>query len=221
MILDILNEYLSFFKDVIMKNIIVVFMLALLISGCSSVQLNIKEKVKTEVGFDFSSKNSFYVAYKKTNETGEFTKADIAKLLQGYFENKGYTPTHKKDADFYLLIHYGIKCANQIEKDYESMDVYPRFKHDLKPIVVDGKAIYKANPYTEPIGTPIVPYTEDKKRRYKNNMLLIEILDTETNKIVWQGFVKNELSLFKTKEEKEVYINEVFEKLFKGFPDHK
>ncbi len=205
-----------------MKSLIAWLLIVFFLGGCAGVQKELKPRVNIEIGFDFASLSKFYVAYKKSPQPEEFSQKDIAKLLTQYFETKGYKLSKSKEnSDFYFVIHSEIKCTNQIEKDYESMDVYPRFKNDLKPIVIDGKAIYKANPYVEALGSPIVPYTEDKKHRYKNNMLLIEILDNTTNKIVWQGFVKNELSLFKTKEEKEVYINEVFKKLFKDFPDHK
>ncbi len=204
-----------------MKSLIVVLLAIFFLGGCAGVQVDLKPRVNTEIGFDFASLSKFHVAYKKSAQPEEFSQKDIAQLLTQYFEAKGYKLSKtKEDSDFYFVLHSGIKCIKQVEKDYESLDVYPRFKHDLKPIVIDGKDLYKVNPYVETIKS-ISSADLNETRRYKNNMLLIEILDNKTNKIVWQGFEQNDLDKFPTKEEKIAYINNVLKSLFKGFPDHK
>ena len=100
------------------------------------------------------------------------------------------------------------------------MNVYPRFRNDLQPIMISGKVIYSENPYVEPVGKILAGVDMTEVHQYKNKMILIEILDTTSNKIVWQGFVENKLPTFETKE-KENYMNEVLERLFKDFPNRK
>ncbi len=205
-----------------MRSYIAVLLVVLFMSGCATKQLELKPRINTEIGFDFTSLSKFYVAYKKSAQPAEFSDKNIAQLLSKYFEKKGYVVSDNKEkSDFYFVIHHGIKCDRQREKDYESMDVYPRFKNDLKPIVINGKALYSENPYVEPVGKVSADVNMTEVHRYKNKMMLIEILDTKSNKIVWQGFIENKLPTFETKEEKENYMNEVLERLFKDFPDHK
>ncbi len=195
--------------------------MVLLIGGCATKHLEVKPNINTEIGFDFASLSSFYVVYKKSAHSAEFSDKNIAELLSKYFEKKGYVASSKKEkSDFYFIIHQNIKYDRQREQCYESMNVYPRFRNDLQPIMISGKVIYSENPYVEPVGKILAGVDMTEVHQYKNKMILIEILDTTSNKIVWQGFVENKLPTFETKE-KENYMNEVLERLFKDFPNRK
>lgn len=196
-----------------MKQGFMAIMLALLISGCSTLQV----QVDSDPEFDFASLSKFNVMYTKKNDDKDFSRSRISKMLEQYFQEKGYLSVSKEEADFYLIVHLDIQKKSEIETNYEILGVHPRLDYYRIPYVPGTAPVIYNDPYISSLDSTRVVETT-RTYDYEEGRLVIELLDVKQNAVVWQGIAEDELSDLPTQEAKTAYIQKVLDKLFRDFP---
>lgn len=175
--------------------------------GCST--LEIQTDYNTE--YNFSKISKFNVTFNKQEDGKDFARSQTSRALVNKFKDMGYSNSSKEEADFYIVLHLDIQTKQQIETNYEIMDIYPNRYYYEHLNHKTNHPIYLHHPS---INTRITTQTYE----YKESYLIVELIDAKSNDIFWQGSAKDELSNLSTQKEKSEYVNMVIEKLFKDFP---
>ncbi|QOY51861.1 DUF4136 domain-containing protein [Candidatus Sulfurimonas baltica] len=191
-----------------MKNWLIAIVVSLFISGCSTLQVQVGYDPK----YDFKSNTNFSVVYAKKSDNRDFSRSIVGKVLEEYIVQKGYTRVDKSNADFYFTVHLDVQTKSQVETNYESMSIRPRYYYG-----------YLNDPMVRDVNRSYFPYERDMRvstttYEYDEGKLIIEVFDVKKQEIVWQGIAKDEISAEYTQEEMSNYINKVIVKLFKDFP---
>lgn len=197
-----------------MKRLILGLIVVLFISGCSTLQV----EVDSDPEYDYSELNKFTVVYTKKDDRKNFLRSRLNQSLINYFENKGYSYSEKKDADFYIIFHLDIQKISQLETNYQEMNMNPRMNyynqiaHDA-----DGK-IYRLDGFFN--REPISSFTTTRTYEYEEGRFVVEILDVQKNTVFWQSIAEDEISSgINTQEGKTTYINNILEEMFNEFPN--
>lgn len=191
-----------------MNKYILMVITSVFLVGCSTL------KIQTDYNeeYNFSKISKFNVTFNKKDDGKDFARSQVSRALENQFKKMGYATSSKEEADIYVVFHLDIQTKQQIETNYETMNMYPtrpfygqlnhNTKHMINPIIDNN------------INTRVTTQTYE----YKEGYLIVELVDAKTNNIFWQGSAKDELSNLSTQKEKSEYINMVINKLFKDYP---
>ena len=180
---------------------IVFILLALLISGCSSL--------KVETDFDPNTQmdppKNFYVLHKpQANENTLDSQRIIAAITKELIA-QGYHSSSQENADFLVLYHLGVTTKSRVVTDYKYVNMYP---YSYGGGFGRGYGGY---------GTAVVP--EQKSYSYKEAKLIVDAVFPKGNRIFWRGIAKDQLQSFDNPTERKAYINTVLHALIKHFPN--
>ena len=172
-----------------MKNIILTVVVALLLSACSSLRVN----VDYDTEFDFTSQKSFAVAHH--NREGEDTLYNdrLIEALVADLNAKLYEKVEKNSADLIFVFHTNVENKIDIDTDY-TMIGYRRYGYG-------GHMMATTRTY-----------------QYKKGTLIIDALNPKDNKIVWRGIATDVLKTHDNPAERVKYINNVIKETMKDFP---
>ncbi len=173
--------------------ILFTIVLALLISGCSSL------KVATDYdpSADLTSPKNFSIVHKALEGEDTLTSDRIIAAIKTELIKKGYKETSRDAADFYVLFHTGVTSKTRIDTDYQYVNMYP---------------------YSYGYGYRTVAVPQTRTYTYDEGKLIVDAVVPEKNKIIWRGTAVDYLKHQKTPEEKTAYINKVLNALMKKFP---
>lgn len=191
-----------------MKNWLLI-VIAIFVSGCSTLEVQVDYDSK----YDFKELSTFSVVYVKKNDSKDFARSRVSKILERHIEEKGYKKVDKEQADFYFTVHLDIQKNSQVETNYETMGIRPNrlYIPPVRPQI--NNRLYMRDAFFEP-DVRVTTSTYE----YEDGKLIIELFDVKLQEVVWQGIAKDELSTGMSQEEKSVYINKVITELFKDFP---
>ena len=173
----------------------VLFFLSLVfLSGCSRLD------VKVDYDPDYKVKEPLHYAivhnYKKDTDT--LTSDRIIKALHAVFKEKGYEKVAKESADLIFVFHTNVQDKSEIQTDYQIVG-------------------YGAFGYARGFGGGMVATTNTYN--YTEGTLVIDALNPKSQKIVWRGIAKDELTDKETSpEQKSAYIAKVVSELMAKFP---
>ena len=190
-----------------MYKYILTTLISIFLVGCST--LEIQTDYNTE--YNFSKLSKFDVTFNKKDDGKDFARSQTSRALTNKFKEMGYYNSSKQEADFYVVLHLDIQTKQQIETNYQTMDMYPN-RHYYEQL--NHKLNHPIYAQHNNINTIITTQTYE----YKESYLIVELVDAKSNDIFWQGSAEDELSNLSTQKEKSEYINMVIGKLLKDFP---
>ena len=190
-----------------MTKYILTTLISIFLVGCST--LEIQTDYNTE--YNFSKLSKFDVTFNKKDDGKDFARSQTSRALTNKFKEMGYYNSSKQEADFYVVLHLDIQTKQQIETNYQTMDMYPN-RHYYEQL--NHKLNHPIYAQHNNINTIITTQTYE----YKESYLIVELVDAKSNDIFWQGSAEDELSNLSTQKEKSEYINMVIGKLLKDFP---
>ena len=181
--------------------ILVIALLTLLISGCSTLKIETDYDPKVSI----NPPQTFYILQKKQVNENTLTIDRITKALNNALLQQGYKNSTKDEADFLILFHTGVTTKSRVVTDYKHVNMYPySYGHGFG---------YGYGSY----GSVIVP--EQKNYTYKEGKLVVDAVFPKGNHIFWRGIAKDQLQSLGTPQERMEYINTVIQKLMKKFPN--
>ena len=167
------------------------FVLALLISGCSSLKI----ATDYDPNADMTPPKNFAIVHKTLESQDSLTADRIVAALQNELKAKGYVETAKEKADFYILFHTGVTSKQVIDTDYQYVNMYP-YSYGYNMIVLPQTSVYS----------------------YDEGKLIVDAVVPEKNKIIWRGTAVDNLKNLETPQARTEYINKVLKELMKRFP---
>jgi len=172
-----------------MKQIIVAVFIALLMSACSSLKVN----VDYDPEFDFTSKKTFAIVhYNKEGEDTLFNDRLINALEQELF-SKNYIKKEKGEAELIFVFHVNVEHKTDIHTDYVRLG-YSRYHYA-------GQMMATTRTY-----------------KYKKGTLVIDVLNPKDDKIVFRSIATDILKTHDTPQKRTEYLNNVIKEAMKDFP---
>ncbi len=170
------------------------FIIALLLSGCSTL------KVETDYdpSADLGKIKSFTIIRKHIAGEDTLVTDRIAKALREEMLSKGYVERPKDEAQLYFVFHTGVVSKTRIDTDYQHVNMYP---------------------YSYGYGYHTVVMPRTRTYTYQEAKLIVDALLPKENKIVWRGTAIDYLKDYDTPQKKTLYINKVLKALMKNFPN--
>jgi len=186
-----------------MKKKYLMALIALVFSGCST--LKVQTDYDTE--YNFTKNTTYAVVYNVKESDNTLTYDRIKTSIKDNINEKGYKEVSKENADLVLVFHVQVTQMSDIRTDYERIG-YGGYGYGGGW----GYGGYGGG------GTMVVP--RSVTYRWKEGQLIIDAYNPKTNKIVWRGIVKDEISNASyTPEENIEYINDVVTKVLKSLPN--
>lgn len=175
------------------KKIFYTLVSLLVLSGCS--QLKVTTDYDTE--YQFEGKTKYAVVHNSIKGDNTLVNDRIKNALIQSLNDKKYTEVSKETADLIFVFHVDDKDKTDIQTDYQMIG-------------------YGGYGFARGFGGGMVATTNTYN--YTEGTLVVDALNPKTQKIVWRGIAKDELSDKKTPQEKTEYINSVVMKLMESFP---
>ncbi|MCK9454473.1 DUF4136 domain-containing protein [Sulfurimonas sp.] len=195
-----------------MKNLLMAVVIAIFTAGCSTLEV----QVDYDPEYKFSSLSTFSVVYTNRNDTRDFDRDRISRLVDAYMQDKGYIKSQKSQAEFYITMHLDVQKRSQIETNYETIGIKPM------PYVYYGAGPAGAYPRgyypSGMVATEPDVRVTTRTNEYEEGRLVLEVFDVKENRVVWRGIAMDELSKEYTQEQKNDYLKRVISELFKDFP---
>jgi hypothetical protein len=186
-----------------MKNIIITLLIALFVSGCSTLKIDVDH----DSSFAFNTKRTYAVVHNVREGDNTLVNDRIDSAIKSYLNKEGYTEVSKEKADLIFVFHVNVMNRSDIRTDYQMIG-YPGYRYGFGY----GGYGYGYAPGTTMIATP-------STYRWKEGKLVIDALNPLNKKIVWRGTVSDELTRKSTTtQEKTEYINSIVTKVMKKFP---
>lgn len=195
-----------------MNKYILMAILSVFLVGCSTLEIQTDYNEE----YNFSKISKFSVTFNKKDDGKDFARSQISRALENQFKEMGYVPSSKQEADFYVVFHLDIKTKQQIQTNYEIMNMYPirPLYGQLNQNINEPIYAYHNLDINNNINTIVTTQTYE----YEESYLIVELVDAKSNNIFWQGSASDELSNLETQQEKKEYINMVIKKLLKDYP---
>lgn len=187
-----------------MKNYLYIFIITIFITGCSSLSLSTDYDDK----IDFSSFKTYrwYEEKDDDNKTSlKFTNSimdqRIRETIDQQLQLKNYSKTNTGAVDF--LVNYSVVVEDQVDvrtyNNYSGM--YPGYGYYGRGMSVG----YGGSPET------VVTY-------YKQGTLIIDIINPETDQLMWRGAADGRLPKSANREESDVLVQKYVTKILSAFP---
>jgi hypothetical protein len=184
-----------------MRNIFLYMMIALFLSGCSTLKIDVDH----DTSFAFNDKKTYAIVHSHRESDNTLLNDRIQNAIKNSLNAKDYKEVSKESASLIFVFHVNVTNRSDIRTDYQMIG-YPGYRYGF------GYGGYGYGPGTTMIATP-------STYRWKEGRLVIDALNPITKKIVWRGTITDELSRSTTTtEEKTAYINKVVTKMMQKFP---
>lgn len=172
------------------KTLTITATLALLFTGCSSIQVD----TDYDVNYKFSSLKTYEVQADSNKSIDSLTHERIESAIKAVFDSKGYQ-NRGSGADVAVSFYLSSQTITQNDSSaqFTTMVPYRRF----------GMAM----------SVPI-----DSTRTYDEGKLVVDVVDVKTDRLIWRGIGKDTLRSFSTPQKKTEYINGAIEEIMKKFP---
>jgi len=179
-----------------MIRLILLALMAILFTGCSTI------KVETDYDpeYSFSHAKTYAIVYKQKEYEDTLTADRIMDGIRTELASKGYTEVKRSDADLFIVFHTDVTNKSKIVQDYQYVGISP----------------YRYGRGYGYGGMMAVPTT--RAYNYDEGKLLMDVLNSKDNKIVWRGTATDGLKNFDTPHERTKYINKVMSSIFKTLP---
>jgi len=174
---------------------------ALFFSACSTINVS----NDFDPAFSFDTVKSYALLYKSNERSNTLTDERIKSGIDMQLRQRGYSKVNRKDADIYVVFHTNVQNKTKIVQGYEHIGISP-YRYGYRYGYGYG-------------GMMAVPTT--RTYNYDEGKLLIDILNTKDNKIVWRGVATDSLKDLETPEDRVQYIREVMTSIFKSLPSKK
>ncbi len=188
-----------------MKNYLYIFIITIFITGCSSLSLSTDYDDK----IDFSSFKTYRWYEEKDDDNNKtslkFTNSimdqRIRETIDQQLQLKNYSKTNTGAVDF--LVNYSVVVEDQVDvrtyNNYSGM--YPGYGYYGRGMSVG----YGGSPET------VVTY-------YKQGTLIIDIINPETDQLMWRGAADGRLPKSANREESDVLVQKYVTKILSAFP---
>ncbi len=183
-----------------MKKIAIFLVLSLLIAGCSTVKVQTEGKVpsdpaKIKATFSWLDKaspsNDIRV---NNNEIDRMVRNSVEKHLA----TRGYVRVEPDQAD-YLLSWFG------------------NITDEVKELSLSS--FYRRNGYTGMIGSMPEKVEDGKvKKVFSRGTLILDVMDRETQKVIWRGTATNTIQENMSKGRKAQYVDASIKKILEDLP---
>ena len=194
------KKYLGILIDLIIGNkvmkkfnqpILVLFFIGLFLNSCSSIK--VYSDFDSDIDFDKYQSFAFYKEGIDKVEISDIDKKRILKSIEKNFTQKGISINKNPD----LLINISTKSSENIYID--------------------------TNPYYSPYGPGWHPYSIGNYRRIpystSQGVLYIDVIDTKSKQLVWQG--KGIGLLSSQKKNKDEIVEEYVNRILAAYPPEK
>ncbi|GLS83643.1 DUF4136 domain-containing protein [Paraferrimonas haliotis] len=181
---------------------LVVAAFALVLAACSTVTTEFDynpevdfSQYKTYAWVDNSSEDEQADAYHMEGLTDQRIRRAVDEQLSA----KGFTKVAVEDAD--LMVNYLTKLEKKVNVDTFHSN-------------------YGYHPFYDPFwgyhGGP--SRTETRVREYQQGTLILDLIDNESDKLVWRGALADTVKQKSTPAERETAINEAVTKILQSYP---
>ncbi|MGI9544156.1 MAG: DUF4136 domain-containing protein [Cyclobacteriaceae bacterium] len=187
-----------------MKKYISILIIALIASGCSSVQIF----TDYDRNVDFSNYTTFEMAPVQDKLPDEpminqLNLTRIKRAIVGELEARGYEQTRHADLAVNIYVKVDPRTAVTTMYDGPYFPYRGRFRFYTHWGYYDHWGINWA-------------YSDVQTRNYKVGTLVVDLVDTKNKKLVWQGIATS--SLHELRKDPELKINDVIVRMFRRYP---
>lgn len=175
------------------KVLTIAAILTLLLTGCSTIEVTTDYDTK----YQFSTMQTYAIQIDNNKSADSLTAERIDSAIRMVLDSKGYrhmTVNADVAVSFYLSSQTITK--NDSSAQFVTAAPYRRF----------GMAV----------SIPV-----DSTRTYDEGKLVIDVIDTKTDRLIWRGIGKDALRSFSTPQKKTEYINETVKEIMRRFPSSK
>ncbi len=176
------------------KGFFVKYILSVIVSlffiACSTLEVH----NDYDENYQFSTAKTFSIVHNIKEGENTLLNDRITAALKNVLLSKGYTQVSRDNADLIFVYHYGAKDKVDIQTDYQMVGIR---RYGFGGTMVATTTAYE---YTE--GT-----------------IVIDALDTKTNKIVWRSVGTLEVKYKKTPQERKEYVQKIISEVMKDFPN--
>jgi len=172
-----------------MKKVILVLISALMITGCSSLKVN----VDYDPEFDFAKQESFAIVHHSREGEDTLFNDRFMKALAKDLQAKAYVEKDKESADLIFVFHTNVESKTDIDTDY-TMVGYGRYGYG-------GQMMTTTRTY-----------------KYTKGTLIVDALNPKSKKIVWRGVTTDILKTYDNPQERTEYIQKVVKETMQNFP---
>jgi len=177
-------------KGIFMKYILSLF-ISLFFIACSTLEVH----YDYDENYQFSTVKTFSIVHNVKEGENTLLNDRITDALKNVLLSKGYTQVSRDNADLIFVYHYGAKDKVDIQTDYQMVGIRRRG--------FGGTMIATTTAY-----------------EYTEGTIIIDALDTKTNKIVWRSVGTLEVEEKKTPQERKEYVQKIISEVMKDFPSH-
>jgi len=192
-----------------MRKYLLALSLVIFVSGCSSLSLSTDYDKK----IDFSNFKTYRwhkkihpptVDGKPTTSTNDIMDSRIRATINQHLQAQHYTLSDSKKIDF--LVNYSVVIENKTDiRTYNNYSGYsPGFQY--------GYGSYGQN-MALGFGT-----SDTKVTHYQQGTLIVDIINPETNQLMWRGSADGRLPKNTNQEENDKLIKKYINKVLSGFP---
>ena len=193
-----------------MKNYLFIMIISIFISGCSSLTLSTDydqtinfSGFKTYRWHADNEHNSASLKY-----LNEIVDKRIRSTIDQQLQSQGFTKSSNESADF--LVNYSI-----VVEDRTDIQTYNNY-NGMYP----GYA-YRGGYYGRGYGAVYSSGTETQVTHYKLGTLIIDIINPETDQLMWRGAADGRLPKGADREESDDLARKYVSKILSEFPPEK
>ena len=162
--------------------------LVMFFAGCSTLEVSTDYDDK----YDFSKPGNYVLRHYAKNGENTLLNDRITSSIDKVLTTKGYSKVNQ-NSDLIFVYHYNVKDKVDLRTDYQMVGIR-RYGYG-------GGMVATTNSY-----------------EYKEGTIIIDALDTKTNKIVWRGVGVLEVEQKDTPKERQEYVYKIISKVMEKFP---
>lgn len=167
----------------------IVFFIMLIFSGCSNLEVN----VDYDESFDFNEQKTYAINREiKDGENNLFIDR-VKKAIDTNLEAKNYKKVEINQADLVITFNAKVENKTSTYTDYQMVGM-GRYRYG-------GTMISTTSSYN-----------------YDDGILVVDVINPKTKKIVWRGVGETEVKQQDTPREKQEYINAIVTKIMEKYP---
>lgn len=172
----------------------------IILSGCSLLEVT----HDVEPYHDFSQYRDYAWLPSEHSIQGQFgidnqtLNAFIHEIVDREMRQKSFDKRSATEAQF--LVNYFAVASTKRDNDYQALDFSQAYRHTN---VTHSSSLDARKRYTF---------------AYEHGTIIIDIIDNQSQKIVWRGIVESPIGLYKTQEKQVRRLNKAVKKILKPFP---
>ena len=165
---------------------------ALFMAACSTLEV----RTDYDDSYAFSKIKTYAVLHHQKEGENTLLNDRITDAINTVMQTKGYKKQSPHNPDVLVVYHYNAKDKVDIQTDYQMVGI--------RRYGFGGTMIATTSAY-----------------EYTEGMIIIDILDTQTDKIVFRSIGTLEVEHKKTPQERKAYVQKIITKVMESFPSHK